>query len=405
MKFYKPIEYLKIDLANQFGHGLDKQSFEDRIAWVDANENNLEAREPEAEDLYRFASARLAYRDVQAGKTTGHLVGLDASSSGPQIMSALMRDLVGAENTSLIGKTPNDLYQITTNVMNSLLTTEVSYDRKTVKYALMPHYYGSIKRPKEAFGHDTPEYEAFMESTRKVCPGAAVLMHALRKSWNPGATEHKFVLPDGFVAKVKVTAVKETNLEIDELDHLRLNYQYSELEGKDEGVANIANPIQAGDGFIVREMNRRCNYDKVQFSRVLSLLKRRANQRSQNGVWLDSIQKVWATQNMISLVDLEELEWDDIKTFDFNYCDQLMTVVKRCLKRPSFSVVMVHDEFQTHPNYSNWSRLTYAEIMAELSDSTVIDDILSKLYNKPIRMQKLADSISAEILDGEYAIG
>lgn len=65
---------------------------------------------------------------------------------------------------------------------------------------------------------------------------------------------------------------------------------------------------------------------------------------------------------------------------------------------------MVHDEFQTHPNYSNWSRLTYAEIMAEISDSTVIDDILSKLYNQPVRIQKLADSISTEILDGNYAI-
>lgn len=138
MKFFRPIDYLKIDLANQYGHGIDKQSFEDRIAWADTNEKNLEALEAEAEDRYRYASARLAYRDVQAGKTTGHLVGLDASSSGPQIMSALMRDIVGAENTSLTGKSCNDLYQITTNVMNSLLTTEVSYDRKTVKYALMP---------------------------------------------------------------------------------------------------------------------------------------------------------------------------------------------------------------------------------------------------------------------------
>ena len=404
MKFFRPIDYIKIDLANQYGHGLDKQSFEDRIAWADTNEKNLEALEAEAEDRYRYASARLAYRDVQAGKTTGHLVGLDASSSGPQIMSALMRDIVGAENTSLTGKSCNDLYQITTNVMNSLLTTEVSYDRKTVKYALMPHYYGSIARPQEAFGHDTPEYKAFMEATQKVCPGAAVLMHALRRSWNPGATEHSFTLPDGFVAKVKVTAVKETNIEVDELNHLRFKYQYTELEGKDEGVANIANPIQAIDGFIVREMNRRCNYDKVQFSRVLSLLKRRANQKSLNSVLLDSIQEVWANQNMVSLVDLEELQWEDVKTFDFNYCDQLMVIVKRCLERPSFPVIMVHDEFQTHPNYSNWSRLTYAEIMAEISDSTLIDDILSKLYNKPIRIQKLAESISAEILEGQYAI-
>lgn len=52
----------------------------------------------------------------------------------------------------------------------------------------------------------------------------------------------------------------------------------------------------------------------------------------------------------------------------------------------------------------NWVRLTYMEIMAEISDSMLIDDILSKLYGKPVVLQKMANSISKEILDGEYAL-
>ena len=48
--------------------------------------------------------------------------------------------------------------------------------------------------------------------------------------------------------------------------------------------------------------------------------------------------------------------------------------------------------------------MTYMEIMAEISDSTLIDDILSKLYKKPIRIQKMSNSISQLIVDGEYAI-
>ena len=31
------LEYLKIDIANQYGNGLDKSSWEDRIDWVDSN--------------------------------------------------------------------------------------------------------------------------------------------------------------------------------------------------------------------------------------------------------------------------------------------------------------------------------------------------------------------------------
>lgn len=80
METYTPIEYLKIDLANQYG--LDKQQFEDRIAWVDRNQVNLEAMVEHAEDRYRFAAALIAFREVQAGKPTGHLVGLDACASG-----------------------------------------------------------------------------------------------------------------------------------------------------------------------------------------------------------------------------------------------------------------------------------------------------------------------------------
>ena len=52
----------------------------------------------------------------------------------------------------------------------------------------------------------------------------------------------------------------------------------------------------------------------------------------------------------------------------------------------------------------NYVRLTYAELMAEISDSTIIDDILSKLYGEPMRIKKMADSISKEILNGEYAL-
>lgn len=342
MQWFSPIQYIQIDIANQFG--LDKKPFEERIAWVKANETNLETLESEAKKKtrYRYVAAVMAYREVQAGDPTGHRVGLDACSSGPQIMSALMRDPIGAANTSLIGKTLNDVYLKATELMNKFLNTCKVYDRGEIKDVLMPGYYGSKQKPIDAFGEDTPEYKAFIEAQAKVCPGAAYLMPILRNSWNAYADEHCWNLPDGFEARVKVTEVLEKDIEVDELDHLKFNYQYTEIQGTEEGVANIANPIQSIDGYIVRELTRRCYYDETQFKRVLALLVKRANQRHLNGVELDSIQKIWKDQNIVSLVDLEELQWDDIETFDFNYCDQLINIVRRCLKRPSFPVVSIH---------------------------------------------------------------
>ena len=80
MQFFTPLQYIQIDIANQFG--LDKEQFEDRIAWVVANEADLESLESEADDLYRYGAAVMAYREVQAGKPTGHRVCFDACSSG-----------------------------------------------------------------------------------------------------------------------------------------------------------------------------------------------------------------------------------------------------------------------------------------------------------------------------------
>lgn len=107
---------------------------------------------------------------------------------------------------------------------------------------------------------------------------------------------------------------------------------------------------------------------------------------------------------MVSLVDLEELYWRDVCNLDLTYSNQLIKIIERCLARPSFPVITVHDEFMAHPNYIGWVRVTYAEIMAELSDSIVIDSILSELYHKPIRVTKMSDSISDLILAGNYAI-
>lgn len=238
MQFFTPLQYIQIDIANQFG--LDKEQFEDRIAWVVANEADLESLESEADDLYRYGAAVMAYREVQAGKPTGHRVGFDACSSGPQIMSCVMRDIVGAENTSLVGKKRNDLYQMVTSVMNKQLTEAVVYERSDVKKALMPFYYGSWLKPIELFGKDTPEYKAFMQAQAEVCPGAAYIMPILKNSWNAYAKEHSWTLPDGFVARVKVLDTEKKTIEVDELDHLKFTYQYNVNKGKEEGVANIA---------------------------------------------------------------------------------------------------------------------------------------------------------------------
>lgn len=80
MKTYTGIQYLAIDIANQFG--LDKLLFEERIDWVKLNQDRLEELTNEAEEKPLYIKAVQAFRKAQKGEPIGHLVGLDSVCSG-----------------------------------------------------------------------------------------------------------------------------------------------------------------------------------------------------------------------------------------------------------------------------------------------------------------------------------
>jgi len=189
MEKYRGIEYLKIDISNNYG--LDKQPYADRIAWVDEHEEYLEELVGAADKPFQYLAAVMAYRDAQKGIPTGHLVGFDACASGIAIMAALTGCKTTAENTGLIGNTRADVYGQTTQVMSMLLGSDVEVARKDVKAASMTHFYGSKAKPKEIFGEGTDEFNAFYEANKIVAPGASELMDILlaKSVFNKGRNE------------------------------------------------------------------------------------------------------------------------------------------------------------------------------------------------------------------------
>jgi hypothetical protein len=134
MKTYAPLDYLKIDIANQFGH--DKKSFAQRIAWVNSIKN-LRSKTDQAEKPAQYLAAVLAYEDALAGIPTGHMVGLDACSSGIAILGILSGCHTTSHNTGIIGEKRMDMYQQVTNAMNEMLPSDVTVSRKDAKQAAM----------------------------------------------------------------------------------------------------------------------------------------------------------------------------------------------------------------------------------------------------------------------------
>jgi len=138
MQEFSGIEYIMIDIANQFGNGIHKKTFKQRIKWVHQHRHELAELQDDAKNTPRYMAALIAYQDAQNGEPTGHLVGFDANASGCQMMAILMGCPITAKNTGLIGNKQMDLYTETTKEMSTMLGQEVDIDRELVKGAQMP---------------------------------------------------------------------------------------------------------------------------------------------------------------------------------------------------------------------------------------------------------------------------
>lgn len=403
-------EYLLIDVANNFG--LDKLRFEDRIQWARDNLNHLEDLLDQAETKPLYLKAVMAIRKAQHREPTGHLVSMDATCSGVQIMSVLTGCMAGAKATGLIDPDRRaDAYNDLNVCMNGLLGGGFSVPRKDTKQALMTSCYGSKKVPKVLFGEGTEELNAFYEAVEIVAPGAWELLQDLLASWQPYALSHAWKLPDGFDAKVKVMVKQETRIEVDELDHASFTYEYYVNEGEKTGRANVANVIHSIDAFILRELLRRCNYDGAIVSYANELIEAELLERHMNG-WtpvqgesdIDYFSEQFVRSGQASVVILPFLNSHSIERLGTTHLKALKRITNELLQYSPFPVITIHDSFAAHANNVNWVRHWYKEILAELADSEVLSDILSQIHGAAGTVPKRMQNMSEYIRKSNYAL-
>lgn len=411
MKCFTGYQWLLIDAANQFGH--DKMIFEDRIKWTEDNLAVLESLMDQAETTPLFHKAVLAIRKAQKGIPTGHMVGVDGCCSGIQVMSALTGCVAGARATGMVDPDKRaDAYAETTKVMGTILGSSVNITRADAKQALMTSFYGSKKTPKQIFGEDTPELDAFYEAATTVAPGAWSLLQDLLASWQPWALSHNWKLPDGFDARVKVMAKREVRLEVDELDHATFTYEFYENQGSKSGLSNAANLVHSMDAYILREMHRRCNYNREVAEESSRLIEIEMIERSMGmapealpmsdkfAYYLEQYQR----SSLVSAAILPYLDPISVRHLSAEHLEALATIVNGMLDYSPFPLVTVHDEFRSHANNVNHVRYQYKEILAELADSNVLDDLLSQIHGRPGTFDKLSFNLGDQIRNSSYAL-
>lgn len=418
MEFFTAWQYLMIDVANQFG--LDKKLFEERIEWAQNNLDKLEELADQAETPALYHKAVMAIRKAQEGKPTGHMVGLDASCSGIQIMSAMTGCHAGAEATNLVNpKARNDAYSMCTTNMNEALKAQflsVQVPRSKAKQALMTSFYGSKAKPIEIFGENTPELAAFYAAAIKLAPGAWELLQDLKGAWQAFAPVHAWNLPDGFHARVKVMERQETRVEVDELDGASFTYTYYVNQGQKKGISLPANVTHSVDAFVLREMHRRCNYDPLVLFFAHEALLEELDLRNQSlsgqydldrceshklKYYIDQFNRTQQPTAAI-LPFIQNIE--DTQYLSDPLLAALIRMVEQMNQHKAFPLVTIHDDFKAHPNNCNWVRKHYAEILAELSESQILDAVFADIYGMPVTYQKLSNNLGDLIRKSTYAL-
>lgn len=408
---YTGWQYLLIDCANAFG--LDKELFETRIAWTETNMPHLERLidqvKPKDRPLYR--KAVMAIRNVLAGNISHDLVSLDACCSGIQVMSALTGCVKGANNTGLVDPTQRkDAYGILKGTMQELLGGDVQVSREHAKDAMMKMFYGSRAEPKAIFGEDTQELSAFYQASCLIAPGAWELLQELVASWRPWALMHGWTLPDGFDVRIKVMVEKDARVKVDELGGASFTYEFKVNEGRKSHVSNAANVVHSVDAYVLRCIQRRCNYS-FNVDQAMDLVHGEIRRRSRNeSTQVEASGKVkyyadfYTSTQMADVVIVPHLSLGNINQLSTQHLTALKRILNTMVVHNPFPVLTVHDEFKCHPNYMNHLRQHYINIFAEIAESTLLNHILSCIYGMEGKVVKLSDNLGQLIRGSNYAL-
>lgn len=405
MQHFTPAQWTLIDLASQYGN--DKDLYDDRLQFgremLEAiKEGNIEPWIDAAENPALFTKGVFAVEEILQGIPTSHDIGLDAAASGPQLLSVLLHCRTGMENTGALntGRVPDVYTRIHEN------TTIVGVQRKEVKAAAVPFAYGSDAKPLQIFGED--KVEEFEKAYEKTLPEAYWARKTLINAWNPNALYHEITLPDGYVAHMESRGLEEFRSEI---FGYRYTYQTTVnrplKKGENKTKALAANVTHGFDGFVVRELDNRCNYNQ----NIIRFAIEAIDNHLEHGSEFEyepflRIQSLALRSNFVSAANLENIRMNGLEGADKEYLLKLRERALDMLMNESFVTYSIHDEFKCGVNHVERLREVYNQIIAEAYLSTWLLDVIEDLtgdryvWNEPTDME-----IYNQLLQSNYAIG
>lgn len=399
MQTFTGIQYLQIDIANSFG--LDKEIWENRLAWFAQNEHQLEHLVSKAKEPAMFHAGVQAYREVQCGNPIGYMASLDATSSGLQILACLTGDRKTAElcNVIDVGYREN-AYKALHDAMISQTGLGSGITLEMAKQAIMTAFYGSTAEPKRVFG-EGELLTVFNDTMATMAPAAWDLNQFMLQIWDPNALEYSWVMPDNFHVNTKVmNHVHETVNVMGE----PFEVTYKENAPTEQGRALGANMTHSVDGFMVREMTRRCDYDPIKVHQILDLVE--AGVSGDKATVTDDDHLVcilwdhYQNSGYLSARILDHINANNLGHVDR---DAILELIGTLPAKP-FKLVSVHDCFRFLPHYGDDVRRQYNLQLTLIARSNLLQDLLSQITNRKMSISKLDMTLQNETMQANYAL-
>lgn len=392
-------QYLQIDIANKFG--LDKQDWDIRLDWFNQNQEKLLSLVPQAKEPALFYAGVQAWNQAQQGLPIGYPISLDACSSGLQLLSCLTGDDKAAKLCGVIDTGHReDAYSVIYNEMVNSIGESAKISRDDCKDAIMTSLYGSTAVPKQVFG-EGKLLQVFVNTMSNVAPAAWALNQVFLDIWDSTVLSHDWILPDNFHVHVNVMGTIKEKVQF-------FNKPYEVVTKvnmpKEKGRSLGANVTHSIDGFLVRELTRRCDYRPDVVAKIQGMIfncwEKNELQDTINNRMLEKLWFHYLDSGYLSARILDYITQDNISYIDRSVIQELID----SLPVKPFKVMSIHDCFRVLPNYGNDLREQYNRQLALIAKSNLLSFTLSQVMGKEIKVDKANPNMWKHIMDSNYTL-
>ncbi len=399
MQKFTGMQYLAIDIANKFG--LDKQDWDVRLDWFNQNQEKLLSLVPQAKEPALFYAGVQAWNQAQQGLPIGYPISLDACSSGLQLLSCLTGDDKAAKLCGVIDTGHReDAYSVIYNEMVNSIGETAKISRNDCKDAIMTSLYGSTAVPKQVFG-EGKLLQVFVDTMSNVAPAAWTLNQVFLDIWDSTVLSHDWILPDNFHVHVNVMGTIKEKVQF-------FNKPYEVVTKvnmpKEKGRSLGANVTHSIDGFLVRELTRRCDYRPDVVAKIQGMIfnawEKNELQDTINNRMLEKLWFHYLDSGYLSARILDYITQDNISYIDRNKIQELID----SLPVKPFKVMSIHDCFRVLPNYGNDLREQYNLQLMLIAKSNLLSFTLSQVMGREIKVDKANPNMWKHIMDSNYTL-